>query len=347
MNDQRPPSLKDVARIAGVTYQTVSRVINASPNVLPETRARVLAAVEHVGYRPNLAARALKVGRTRLLGVLCIGTGAFETPSTMEGIENAATEAGYAVTFASTRSRTAADVKRVVDVLVDQRVDGIILMAPQTTTDVAALPLPEGLPVVMVEGDPGSEAVGVALKQADGARAATEHLLDLGHETVWHVSGPADWFDSVERQRGWREALEARGREIPPLLFGDWHHQSGYEAGRVLAGIPSVTAVFAANDCMALGAMHALHDAGRSIPSEVSVVGFDDLPEAAHSFPPLTTVRQEFFSIGHASIGLLIRQIEDPGAAVESVRVAPEMVLRSSTAPLSPIDAPARPTQRA
>ena len=321
--------MKDVARLAGVTYQTVSRVVNDSPSVLPATRARVQAAIDTLGYRPNRSARALKLGRTHLLGVLSIGTSAFETPSTMEGIESAAMRAGYAVSFASSRSQRERDIRRAVDILVDQQVDGIVLIAPHVTTDLDGLSLP-AIPIVTVEGDPRRGGPSVALDQADGARRATEHLLDLGHATVWHVSGPVDWYDTVERERGWRDALQAAGRDVPPVLHGDWRHQSGYEAGRVIADVPTVTAVFVANDSMALGLLHALHDAGRSIPADISVIGFDDLPEAAHSYPPLSTVRQEFFRIGTASIEMLIQQIESPGTTIEPVRVPAELVLRAS-----------------
>ncbi|HZL07530.1 MAG TPA: LacI family DNA-binding transcriptional regulator, partial [Coriobacteriia bacterium] len=159
----RAPSLRDVAQLSGVTYQTVSRVINDSPKVRPETRLRVLAAIEQLGFRPNRAARALASGRTQLLGVLSLGTSAYETPSTLEGIESAATEAGYTVTFAGTRASDLAAMRRAVHALVDQRVDGVILIAPLVTIDVDALPLPASLPVVAVEGAPGSRISAVVI----------------------------------------------------------------------------------------------------------------------------------------------------------------------------------------
>ncbi len=333
MTGGRPPSMRDVAQLSGVTYQTVSRVINDSPKVRPETRLRVLAAIEQLGFRPNGAARALASGRTQVLGVLSLGTSAYETPSTLEGIESAAAAAGYTVTFAGTRAPDPAAMRKAVHALVDQRVDGVILIAPLISIDVDTLPLPPSLPVVAVEGAPGSRVPAVVIDQVGGSRAATEHLLGLGHRNVWHISGPQGWFDSRGREEGWRSALTEAGIEPPPLLVGDWGHTSGYEAGRILSGLPEATAVFVANDDMALGLLRALHEGGRRVPEDVSVVGFDDLPEAAYMKPPLTTVRQEFFEVGQQSIRLLLDQI-DGRTPTESRPVVPtRLVVRQSTAP--------------
>lgn len=327
----RPPSIRDVARLSGVTYQTVSRVINKSPSVRPETRLRVLAAIEQLGFRPNGAARALASGRSQVLGVLSLGTSAYETPSTLEGIESAATGAGYTVTFAGTRALDSSAMRRAVHALVDQRVDGVILIAPLTAIDVAVLPLPASLPVVAVEGVPGPRVSAVVIDQVGGARAATEHLLELGHRNVWHVAGPTGWFDSQGREEGWRSALNNAGIEPPPLLPGDWGHTSGYEAGRILSGIADATAVFAANDSMAIGLLRALHEGGRRVPEDVSIVGFDDLPGAAYMTPPLTTVRQEFFTVGQESIRLLLGQIAgDSSQPVQQV-IPTRLVVRRST----------------
>jgi DNA-binding LacI/PurR family transcriptional regulator len=327
----RPPSIRDVARSAGVAFQTVSRVINNSSKVAPDTRARVLAAIDELGYRPNAAARALASGRSRIIGVLSIGTNAFETPSTLDGIDQAASAAGYSILFSGTHSQDAADIKRAVESLLDQQAAGCILIAPRTTTDLDAIDLPAHVPVVLVEGDPRGGRPRVNLDQALGARVATEHLLDLGHHTVWHVSGPRDWYDSLEREAGWRAALEERGITPPPLLSGDWHHASGYECGRIIAAMPDATAVFVANDSMALGLLHALHEAGKSVPEDVSVIGFDDLDEAEFACPPLTTVRQEFFDIGRASLELLLGLVERGEEASKHAAIAPEFIERRST----------------
>jgi DNA-binding LacI/PurR family transcriptional regulator len=329
----RQASLRDVARLSGVTYQTVSRVINNSPQVRPKTRLRVLAAIEELDYRPNAAARTLASGRSQVIGVLSLGTNTFETPSTLEGIESAAAAAGYAVTFAGARTQDVQAMRHAVHRLVDQRVDGVILIAPLVSTDVDRLPLPPTVPVVAVEGSPDARTAAVLLDQAGGARAATDHLLSLGHKGVWHVSGPRDWYDSRGREAGWREALSAAGIEAPPLLIGDWGPESGYEAGRVLAGVADATAVFVANDTMALGLLRALQEGGRRVPEDVSVVGFDDVPVAAFTYPPLTTVRQEFFEIGRQGIHLLLDQVEGRTLVDPRPRIDAPLVVRQSTAP--------------
>ena len=224
-------------------------------------------------------------------------------------------------------------MRKAVHGLVDQRVDGVILIAPLLSIDVDALPLPPSLPVVAVEGAPGSRVSAVVIDQVGGSRAATEHLLGLGHRNVWHIRGPQDWFDSRGREEGWAAALTDAGITPPPLLVGDWGHTSGYEAGRILRGLPEATAVFVANDDMALGLLRALHEGGRRVPEDVSVVGFDDLPEAAYMQPPLTTVRQEFYEVGQRSIRLLLEQIDGHEPADPRPVIATRLVIRQSTAP--------------
>ncbi|SPL89400.1 Transcriptional regulator, LacI family [[Actinomadura] parvosata subsp. kistnae] len=196
----------------------------------------------------------------------------------------------------------------------------------------AGRPAP-GLPAVAVEGRHEGEVAVVSVDQREGARHATAHLLALGHDTVWHVSGPDDWLEAEGRQEGWRAALAAAGREIPEVLAGDWTPRSGYRAGRVLAArVAEVTAVFVANDQMALGLLRAFSEAGVRVPEQVSVVGFDDIPEAAYFTPALTTVRQDFGEVGRLSIGLLLKQIESSGTSgYDHLIVPPRFVIRDST----------------
>ncbi|KZB86120.1 hypothetical protein AVL48_28465 [Amycolatopsis regifaucium] len=175
----------------------------------------------------------------------------------------------------------------------------------------------------------------VDFDQASGAIAATRHLLDLGHETVWHVAGPPESYAAERRRKSWQQTLEEDGREVPPPLIGDWSSRAGYEYGVQLAGDPEVTAVFAANDQMALGLLRALHEKGRSVPRDVSVVGFDDMDEAAHLWPPLTTVRQSFDEVGKRAVAALLAEITDAGTA-GAISVPTEPVVRSSTAAPGP-----------
>jgi DNA-binding LacI/PurR family transcriptional regulator len=211
-------------------------------------------------------------------------------------------------------------------------VDGILVIAPQESATQALLHLPEDVPVVAAEAGPGNVVPLVAVDQRAGAALATQHLLDLGHRSVWHVSGPTDWLEAQDRREGWRTTLEAAGAPTPTELVGDWSARTGHELGRKLAGNPDVTAVFAANDQMALGVLRSPHEAGRRIPEDISIVGFDDIPEAGYFTPPLTTVRQDFTEIGRRSLLLLLQQIEGGVRAPARETVAPELVVRASTA---------------
>jgi len=324
--------MADVAKLAGVSLQTVSRVINDSPHVRADTRQRVQDAMRKLEYRPNPVARALVTGRSRTLGVVSFDTTLHGPASTLFGIERAAHEADYFVSIVSLRSLASSSVVSAVERLRDQGVDGILVIAPQESATSALLHLPEDVPVVAAEAGPDASVPLVAVDQFEGAQMATSHLLELGHRTVWHISGPVDWLEAQDRMRGWRSTLEAAGAPAPPVLHGDWSAHAGHELGRDLAANPDVTAVFVANDQMALGLLRALHEAGRRIPGDISVVGFDDIPEAEYFTPPLTTVRQNFNEMGRRSLLLLLEQIESGVREARRETVAPELIVRASTA---------------
>ncbi len=326
--------MTDVARAASVSHQTVSRVLNGHPNVRPATRARVLAAIEELGYRPNLAARALATGRSNSLGLVTLNTTLYGPVATLYAVEQAARSRGYSLQITSVNSIDRDSLSESIHRLVQQSVAGLIIIAPVATRDSALAALPPDLPAVVVEADPQSGVSAVTVDQRAGAYLATKHLLELGHRTVVHVCGPRDWIEARERVEGWRAALEEAGAEVPGVIVGDWSARSGYDAGRVLGEIPEVTAVFAANDTMALGLLRALSELGRAVPSQVSVVGFDDVAEAAFFTPPLTSIRQDFAEMGRRSVDLLMRQM-DTGLVdrVEHIELTPRLVLRESTAP--------------
>jgi DNA-binding LacI/PurR family transcriptional regulator len=321
--------MADVAKLAGVSLQTVSRVINDSPHVRAATRQRVEDAMRKLEYRPNPVARALVTGRSRTLGVVSFDTTLFGPASTLFGIERAAHDADYFVSIVSLRSLDRSSVMSAVERLRAQGVDGILVIAPQESASQAILHLPQDVPVVAAEAGPGESVPLVAVDQVEGARLATQHLLDLGHSTVWHISGPSDWLEAQDRVDGWRSTLEAAGAAPPPLLVGDWSARSGHELGTRLG--PEVTAVFVANDQMALGVVRSLHEAGRRIPGDISVVGFDDIPEAEYFTPPLTTVRQNFNEMGRRSLLLLLEQIESRSRTPVRETVPPELIVRAST----------------
>lgn len=332
--EPRQPVMADVARVAGVSHQTVSRVLNGAPHVRPDTRDRVLAAIRELDYRPNSAARALVTRRSQTLGVVSFGSALYGPASMLDSIEQAARSAGYFVSVASLRSLDSRSVQEAVDRLRDQGVEGVVVLAPQISAVSAVAKLTTTVPVVAIGSGSRSRVPMVAVDNEAGALAATRHLLDLGHATVHHIAGPAGWLETTTRQDGWRKALEAAGARVPAVLTGDWSSRSGYEAGLRIAEDPQVSAVFCANDHMALGLLRALHESGRAIPEDVSVVGFDDIPEAAYFTPPLTTVRQGFGELGRRALELLVAELGGGGGASPShAMVSPEMVLRRSTGP--------------
>jgi DNA-binding LacI/PurR family transcriptional regulator len=328
----RRVSQADVAALAGVSSQTVSRVSNGLDNVDASTRDRVVAAMEQLGYRPNSAARALRTGRFRSIGVILFSLSTFGNMKTLDAVATAAAEAGYSITLMPVQKATQNAVAGAFDRLSEQAVDGIIILIEAHILDSSDVTLPVGVPVVIVDSDAGDHYAVVDADQAQGARLATEHLLELGHETVFHLAGPTSSYSAARRTQSWRETLERRGRLVPAPIIGDWTVDSGYRAGVELAARDDVTAVFAANDQMALGILRAMHEAGRAVPGEVSVVGFDDMAEAEAFWPPLTTVHQDFNEVGHRSIRALVAAIEGEGHAGTDI-VPTRLVLRASTAP--------------
>jgi DNA-binding LacI/PurR family transcriptional regulator len=327
----RPAVMSDVARLAGVSHQTVSRVINESRHVRAETRQRVLAAMEELGYRPNPVARALVTGRSNTLGVVSFDTTLYGPASTLLGIERAAHESGYFIIVASLKALTLASLSEAIDRLSQQGVDGLLVIAPYVEGAEALLHASAEIPLVAVEAGPDGPVPLVAIDQRAGARTATQHLLDLGHETVWHLAGPENFIESQHRVEGWRATLADAGVEATAPMHGDWSARAGYELGRRLSADPALTAIFVANDQMALGVLRAMHERGRAIPGEVSIVGFDDIPEAPYFTPPLSTVRQDFDDLGRRSLQMLLRMIEtgEPGPPLPAT--PPELVVRASS----------------
>jgi DNA-binding LacI/PurR family transcriptional regulator len=332
---RRPAVMSDVGRLAGVSHQTVSRVINGSRHVRPQTRERVREAMRELGYRPNSIARALVTGRTRTLGVVSFDTTLYGPASTLFGIERAAHDAGYFIIIASLKALDRASVVEATDRLRRHGVDGILAIVSEEDAAQALLHAPVDVPLVAVEAGPERGIPVVAVDQRTGARLAVSHLLALGHATVRHITGPLASLEAQHRAGAWRETLAQAGADIPEPLIGDWSPRSGYEHGRRLARDRSVTAVFVGNDQMALGLYRAMQEAGRRIPDDVSVVGFDDVPEAAYFTPPLTTVRQDFGEVGSRSLHVLLAAIDQVAVGArppDGALVAPELIVRASTA---------------
>ncbi|GAA3150262.1 LacI family DNA-binding transcriptional regulator [Nonomuraea salmonea] len=327
-------SMADVARLAGVSSQTVSRVANGHPGVIGSTREQVLAAMRELGYRPNSAARALRYGQFNTIGVILFNLSTIGNSRTVEAIATHAAAEGYAITLIPIDVPTQDNVLGAFTRMGELAVDAVIVIIEVHLLDAGTVTLPPGVHAVVVDSDAGDRYSVVDTDQAEGARSAVRHLLGLGHRTVWHVTGPQTSFAAQRRAQAWRLALEEAGRPVPPPLHGDWSAESGYAAGLELAGEPDCTAVFVANDQMALGVLRALHERGRAVPGDVSVVGFDDIPDSACFVPPLTTVHQDFAEVGRRCVELVLRRIREGGTTPSGTDLVPtRLVVRSSTAP--------------
>jgi len=328
---RRRPALIDVANAAGVSHMTVSRVMNDAYGVKAETRERVMAAVRELGYRPNTLARALVTGRTQTFGVVCSDMTLYGPASTLHGIEQASRDQDFFVSIVSLRSINRHSVREAIEHLYRQAVDGIIVVAPHVAVAGALKFVPKDVPLVVVEGGEIDGFPVVNVDQFEGAKKATELLLSLGHPNVWHIAGPSDWIVAHDRERAWAETLQAAGITPPPVVRGDWSARSGYELGLKLADDRDVSAIFVANDQMALGLLRALYEHDVRVPEDVSVVAFDDIPEAAYTTPPLSTVRQDFIEVGRRTVGLLLQSLDSGPVEPDRIVVAPELVDRQST----------------
>jgi DNA-binding LacI/PurR family transcriptional regulator len=328
--------MKDVARLAGVSHTTVWRVFNDHGGVRAETREHVHHVMRQLGYRLNPAARTLVTRRSNTLGVITANSASYAATSILCGFQRAARLAGYFVTMTSADMPARDALRKAVDRLRDQGVDGALALVPPDPATTARTPEP--FPIVSI-GPRRRRAPGtVSADTATGAAMATRHLLELGHPTVHHVSGPPNSPEARRRRTAWQRTLRAAGARQPPALAGDWTARSGYELGLRLAADLDVTAVFCANDQTAIGVLRAMFESGRHVPDDVSVVGFDDIPEAAYTTPPLTTVRQDFDALGARCMAILEALVTDalvtdpartvPGAA----DLAPQLMVRGSAA---------------
>lgn len=333
-------NITDVAKLAGVSHQTVSRVLNDA-TVRPATKARVDAAIRELNYRPSSAARALVTRKSNAIGLIATGAPLYGPSSTMLAFNEAARAAGYQVTIASMTSVDREAMVSAVEVLLGQRVEALVLIVADVAAFDAIAGLEIGVPLITAESSGREGFLSVSIDQFAGARLAVRHLIELGHRNILHVKGP-DWsVDAAERERGWRAELEASGLPVAPPLVGTWLADSGYAIGAELTrtgavGARGATAIFSANDQMAIGLLHALADAGLRVPGDASVVGFDDIPESVHYSPPLTTVRQDFADLGARMMETLL-QVLDGRQPLEPAQATPELILRASTAPAIPL----------
>ena len=326
------PNIYDVARLAGVSHQTVSRVINDSPMLKAETRERVLTAMADLGYVPNAAARALVTAKSKIIGILITDIVYHGPAGMMHSMEVEALNSGYMAISASVDPQSLESINRGVQHLRQMGIDGLVVITPQSDSVSVVEKLVTNIPVVYIDSPNQPKSLSASLDNFSGAKKGTQHLIDLGHKNIVHVAGPTTWFDAEPRIRGYESALQEAGL-VPRVIAGDWNIETGYQIGKALdLDTEGITAIFAANDNLALGLMHAFRERGVAIPGRVSIVGFDDVPEAPYFAPPLTTLKPDLAELGRVSMGLILGYLK--GESVEHFNVVePELMVRASTAP--------------
>ena len=339
-------TIREVAERAGVSYATVSHVINNTRLVSPETRARVLAAMEALNYRPNALARSLRQGKTHTIGLVLPDSANPFFAEISRSIEDEAFKKGYSVFLCNTELDTQRELF-YVDVLSKKQVDGIIFVAAGDQADSLDFLLRQGMPVVMIDRDlPNVEVDAVLTDHQLGGFLATRHLLELGHRRIACIAGPSSITPSAERIIGYRRALEQAGLPYDENLVirGDYHAQSGLEITHsILKMDPRPTAIFALNDLMALGALRAAAEAGYSIPRDLAVVGYDDLELAQFTNPPLTTIAQPKREIGAQAVHLLVDRMARKSRPPSRLVLPPELIIRRSTKELDQFTASSAP----
>ena len=330
----RKPNISDVAQAAGVSYQTVSRVLNNAPDVSAATRERIQQVIKDLGYRRSRTATALSTSRSTAIGILTDGSPRFGPVGTLMALEKVARQKGYFTTVATVEEPYEESVPQALDTLDEIDVDGIIVIAPILSMAAAVQGAAIQVPVEMIAAGVSStpNLFTYSEDQELGARMATQHLIDLGHADIAHLAGSMDWFDGRVRKRGWEGALRDAGLAPGLCLEGDWSPAWAYETGLRLAREGTVPqAIFAASDHTALGLIRALSESGIRVPEDVSVVGYDDIEGSDFFLPPLTTVRQDFTALANASIEVILGAIE--GREADRAPSEPTLVARGSAVP--------------
>ncbi len=331
MKSKRRPTLRDVAREAGVSYQTVSRVINNNPNVSTTTRSRVLKTIEELDFHPNRAAQMLQTERSLTIEVVMPY---FGFNRVLYDMARTTHERGYHFVISAIDND---EFAATLESAHSRFVDGLVLipLIPIVDDYDTLIELTHGIPFVQIGARLGVHLPSVIYDQAKGARLATQHLIELGHRQIAEISGPLLNYDAHDRHEGWLATLTDHGLEPGPSVEGDFTIESGYRAmSRLLDERAEFTAVFVGNDSMALGVQTALRQRGLYVPDDVAVVGFDDVPESAHLVPGLTTVRQDFQLLGQLAVEYIIDLIEKPDTPIYQRVLPPKLIIRESTRPV-------------
>jgi LacI family transcriptional regulator len=340
-------TIKDVAAAAGVSHQTVSRVMNDRPDVARETRQRVLKVIEQLNYQPSAIARSLSRQHSYTLGVVTAGLKYIGPSRTLNGITRQAEDLGYGLILKELPSFHTTSIKPILDFLVSRQVDGIIWAVSEigANRDHLQSQLNDiSIPMLFLTMGARDNMFIVAVDNYQGARMATEHLLGQGYRNIAHISGPLEWWEARQRKTGWHDALQAAGVPVSEHHWasGDWSSASGKEAMiQILENYPNIDAVFVGNDQMALGALHYACKCGIKVPDELAFVGFDNLPESEFFWPPLTTIRQNLRQLGNIAVQELVRIIEvnrqgDETVEPKIITLHPELIVRQSSVKLNP-----------
>lgn len=318
---KRAPVISDVAACAGVSVSTVSRYLNGSNHLSPESADKIARAIELLGYRPNLVARGLKRSSMRMIAVLSTNTTLLGSAVTIQGIEDEARAQDYSVMISKLDQSSPTEVQKVVDTVVALNPSGVIVLKYDATAEKALQMLPAEVPTVVIGGAPEDERDQVSLCEREGGQAMTEYLLSLGHDTVHHIGVPVR-SQGTSRTDGWEAALHTRGLHRPEPLSCGWEPSGARLLGRELASRTDITAVFVGNDELAMGLIRGLREAGRPVPETMSVVGFDDHPLSDIWEPALTTYRQDFMTAGRSAVELVVSRIK---AHQEAEDLAPRL----------------------
>lgn len=333
-NHSNNVTIVDVAREANVSYSTVSRVVNNFPHVKPETRERVEAAMVKLGYVANLQARSLAGGRSQVIGMLIYELDTSYHVEIVKGVDAEIANANYDLMLSTTHKRKGKESSYVTQ-LAQGMADGLLLVLPRNLEFYKKELDRRGFPYVLID-HPGLECddcSAVLTANWQGAYNATCYLIELGHRRIGFVTGFIEVASAQDRLAGYQAALRDHGLLVDPELIckGDFLEPSGYEAGlKFLQLVKPPTAVFASSDMCAFGVMKAVQEAGCRVPADVSIVGFDDIPEASYMRPMLTTVRQPLRSMGQVATRILIERIEDPTLPTKRVEFPTELIVRES-----------------
>lgn len=327
----KAPVIADVARLAGVSVPTVSRVLTGAAKVSPDKYSRVMHAIDELNFRPSAAGRALASRQPKIIAILAGNTSQYGYAETIRGIEESARAEGFLVTITVVESPDDDTVESAVSLVLAQPLAGVIVLKFDPPGVAVLRKVPADLPTVSISGVRETGVPQAVLDEAAAAAELTDYLLNLGHETVHHVRVPPSRREDG-RTHGWRRALRSRGAPIPAVMDATWDPQSGRQIGNHLADRDDVTAVFCGNDEIAMGLIRGLTERGRRVPQDVSVVGFDDHPLAAIWSPPITTVRQDFAGLGVRAFGLLTGLISEQVVKKFSTE-RPRLIIRESAGP--------------